>query len=271
MARAELGLVRRRRPPALPGVVGGRRGRSLRDDDRGRRSWPRSASRRAGSRSRSTSSTTRATAGASWACPCTSSCGDCWRKPRAPATPGSCCARRRTRPPVASPWSTPAAMAPASSCHPPGVARIEPRDGLLAHTNHFLDDALAGGEAEQPAAWLPGSRGRLATAQRLGAARPRRGARRARRPRVGSAADLPPCRGSRSARPAARRHGRVARHAPGSPGVARGRRTARASAPSCPTRSDRTSGARPSAPPAALPGSADGWRRDRASPRGRSS
>ena len=108
---------------------------------------------------------------------------------------------------------------------PAGVARIEPRDGLLAHSNHFLDDALAGGEAEQPAAWLPGSRGRLATAQRAGAARPRRGARRARRPRVGSAADLPPCRGSRSARPAAGRHGRVARHAPGSPGVARGRRT----------------------------------------------
>jgi isopenicillin-N N-acyltransferase-like protein len=49
---------------------------------------------------------------------------------------------------------------------PAGVARIEPRDGLLAHTNHFLDDALAEGEAEQPAAWLPGSRARLATAQR---------------------------------------------------------------------------------------------------------
>ena len=26
---------------------------------------------------------------------------------------------------------------------PAGVARIEPRDGLLAHTNHFLDAALA--------------------------------------------------------------------------------------------------------------------------------
>jgi isopenicillin-N N-acyltransferase-like protein len=49
---------------------------------------------------------------------------------------------------------------------PAGVARIEPRDGLLAHTNHFLDDALAGDEAAQPAAWLPGSRARLATTRR---------------------------------------------------------------------------------------------------------
>jgi isopenicillin-N N-acyltransferase-like protein len=48
---------------------------------------------------------------------------------------------------------------------PAGVARIEPREGLLVHTNHFLDEALAGDEAEQPAAWLPGSRSRLATAQ----------------------------------------------------------------------------------------------------------
>lgn len=45
---------------------------------------------------------------------------------------------------------------------PAGVARIEPRDGLLAHTNHFLDDALARDEAEQPHDWLPGSRSRLA-------------------------------------------------------------------------------------------------------------
>jgi isopenicillin-N N-acyltransferase-like protein len=44
---------------------------------------------------------------------------------------------------------------------PAGVARIEPQDGLLVHANHFLDDALAGDEAEQPEAWLPGSRGRL--------------------------------------------------------------------------------------------------------------
>jgi isopenicillin-N N-acyltransferase-like protein len=49
---------------------------------------------------------------------------------------------------------------------PAGVARIEPRAGLLAHTNHFLDEALAGDEAEQPAAWLPGSRARLARAER---------------------------------------------------------------------------------------------------------
>jgi isopenicillin-N N-acyltransferase-like protein len=43
-----------------------------------------------------------------------------------------------------------------------GAARIEPRAGLLAHTNHFLDDALASGEAEQPEEWLPGSQARLA-------------------------------------------------------------------------------------------------------------
>jgi isopenicillin-N N-acyltransferase like protein len=49
---------------------------------------------------------------------------------------------------------------------PAGVARIEPRDGLLAHTNHFLDSELAQNEAEQPAEWLPGSRGRLAAAER---------------------------------------------------------------------------------------------------------
>jgi isopenicillin-N N-acyltransferase-like protein len=50
---------------------------------------------------------------------------------------------------------------------PAGVARIEPRAGLLAHANHFLDEALAGDEAEQPAAWLPGSRARLARAERV--------------------------------------------------------------------------------------------------------
>lgn len=49
---------------------------------------------------------------------------------------------------------------------PAGVARIAPRDGLLVHANHFLDQALAGGEAEQPEAWLPGSRGRLDHATR---------------------------------------------------------------------------------------------------------
>jgi hypothetical protein len=46
------------------------------------------------------------------------------------------------------------------------VARVQPHDGLLAHTNHFLDEALAADEAKQPAAWLPGSRARLATAER---------------------------------------------------------------------------------------------------------
>ncbi|HET6174760.1 MAG TPA: C45 family peptidase [Gaiellales bacterium] len=48
---------------------------------------------------------------------------------------------------------------------PAGVARVEPRDGLLAHTNHFLDERLARDEAEQPEAWMPGSRARLATAE----------------------------------------------------------------------------------------------------------
>ena len=49
---------------------------------------------------------------------------------------------------------------------PAGVARIEPRDGLLAHSNHFLDAALAQDEAEQPPDWMPGSRSRLAQAVR---------------------------------------------------------------------------------------------------------
>jgi isopenicillin-N N-acyltransferase-like protein len=46
---------------------------------------------------------------------------------------------------------------------PAGVARVEPRNGLLAHANHFLDRTLAEGEAEQPEEWLPGSRARLAS------------------------------------------------------------------------------------------------------------
>jgi isopenicillin-N N-acyltransferase-like protein len=48
---------------------------------------------------------------------------------------------------------------------PAGVARVEPRDGLLAHTNHFLDTTLAASEAEQPEEWLPGSRARLVRVQ----------------------------------------------------------------------------------------------------------
>jgi len=44
------------------------------------------------------------------------------------------------------------------------VARIEPRDGLLAHTNHFLDETLAAAEGDQPEEWLAGSRSRLARA-----------------------------------------------------------------------------------------------------------
>jgi isopenicillin-N N-acyltransferase-like protein len=49
---------------------------------------------------------------------------------------------------------------------PAGVARVEPRDGLLAHSNHFLDERLAEGEAEQPPDWMPGSQARLAATLR---------------------------------------------------------------------------------------------------------
>ena len=73
----------------------------------------------------------------------------------------------------------------ASSSRPQGVARIEPRDGLLAHTNHFLDEALARDEGDQPGEWLAGSRARLAAAVRrcaAGAGRRARAARDAREP-----------------------------------------------------------------------------------------
>ena len=83
----------------------------------------------------------------------------------------ACCARRRSRPPAASRSSTRAATAPASSSHPRACAGSSPRDGLLAHTNHFLDAALARDEGEQPADWLPGSRARLAAARARCAAR----------------------------------------------------------------------------------------------------
>jgi isopenicillin-N N-acyltransferase like protein len=49
---------------------------------------------------------------------------------------------------------------------PAGVARIEPCEGLLAHTNHFLDDELVRDEGEQPEEWLAGSRCRLDAALR---------------------------------------------------------------------------------------------------------
>jgi isopenicillin-N N-acyltransferase-like protein len=49
---------------------------------------------------------------------------------------------------------------------PAGVARVEPRDGLLAHSNHFLDAMLAEREADQPPDWMPGSRSRLDAAVR---------------------------------------------------------------------------------------------------------
>jgi isopenicillin-N N-acyltransferase like protein len=46
---------------------------------------------------------------------------------------------------------------------PAGVARIQPdATGLLAHTNHFLDEGLEREQAEQPEDWLPGSRARRA-------------------------------------------------------------------------------------------------------------
>ncbi len=51
---------------------------------------------------------------------------------------------------------------------PAGAARVEPQEGRLAHSNHFLDAELAKGEAEQPADWMPGSQARLAAAVRAG-------------------------------------------------------------------------------------------------------
>jgi isopenicillin-N N-acyltransferase-like protein len=52
-------------------------------------------------------------------------------------------------------------------CSPAGVGRIEPTDGLIAHTNHFLDAELANGEQNEN---LEGSVNRLAA---VSAARPR--------------------------------------------------------------------------------------------------
>jgi isopenicillin-N N-acyltransferase like protein len=49
--------------------------------------------------------------------------------------------------------------AAAFECSPAGIARIEPEDGLVVHTNHFLDPELARGEANEV---VEGSQGRLA-------------------------------------------------------------------------------------------------------------
>ena len=74
--------------------------------------------------------------------------------------------------------STPAAAGACFELSPAGVARIEPRDGLLAHANHFLDDGLwPTPRASSRHEWLAGSRARLAAA---GRAAPRRARRRAR-------------------------------------------------------------------------------------------
>ena len=107
---------------------------------------------------------------------------------------------------------------------PAGVARIEPRDGLLAHTNHFLDETLARDEGEQPREWLAGSRG--APGAPPSARRRASWATRSRcspRHESRAAGDLPPRRAVRRAGPPARRHRRLARDAPGSARVARGR------------------------------------------------
>ena len=159
---------------------------------------------------------------------------------------------------------------------PAGVARVEPCDGLLAHTNHFLDETLAAGEAEQPPEWLPGSRSRLATAER---AAPR------------ELADALALLGDHVSEPQA-----ICRHdePPGEPGrplvdtvvslamrpgvpelrVAAGQPCECASSVTrsdWARRSDSASGARPSEPPAAPTGSARALRRDRASRHGQSS
>lgn len=47
---------------------------------------------------------------------------------------------------------------------PAGVARCEPRDGLLTHANHFTDARLAAAQGDQPDAWLEGSRFRHSAA-----------------------------------------------------------------------------------------------------------
>ena len=108
---------------------------------------------------------------------------------------------------------------------PAGVARVEPRDGLLAHTNHFLDETLAperGRAARRVAARVARASGHRPA---CGAGRAGRGPRRARRSHR-SEADLPPRRAAGRARQAARGHGRLAGDAAGRAGAARGRRPA---------------------------------------------
>ena len=150
---------------ALPRVVGGRRGRPLRDDDRGRHPGQ---GRRLDARDRGRAQhplpRARRPGRARRA-----------RAPRPASTAGGGREHRRGLGVAARDALLGLQLRHRGRCHaasgacfelsPAGVARIEPRDGLLAHTNHFLDGALAADEAEQPAAWLPGSRARLATAQ----------------------------------------------------------------------------------------------------------
>ena len=84
-----------------------------------------------------------------------------------------------------------------------------------AHTNHFLDETLARGEAEQPADWLPGSRARLATAERAAPRELADALALLADHDVRAPGDLPSRRAAGRARPASRRHGRLAGHAPG--------------------------------------------------------
>ena len=84
--------------------------------------------------------------------------------------------------------------------------------------------------------------------RRARAARSRRRARAARDPRDRSAGDLPARRAARRARASARRHGRLARDAPGQFPSCAWPPGGRASTRSCATRSDRPSGARRGAP-----------------------
>ena len=193
VAGAELGLVRGR-AGALRGLVGRGRGRALRHDDRGRDPGQGRASRRAASRWRSTSSTTSATGGVSSAFPVhlvlrrllgeAASVDDAWALLRETPFSASSCIT--------------VLDAGGGGAHfelsPAGVARIEPRDGLLAHSNHFLDATLADGEAEQPSDWMPGSRSPLLR-RRAGCWRRARAARHA---RFRSAGDLPARRAGRA-------------------------------------------------------------------------
>ena len=143
MARTELGLVRGRARP-LPRLVGRRRRRPLRHDDRGRDPGQGGrldarvavglnilyhASDGTGELGVPVHLVLRRLLGEA------GSVGDAWELLR--ETPYS-----------ASSCITVIDADGAGACFelsPAGVARLEPRDGLLAHTNHFLDEDLGGG------------------------------------------------------------------------------------------------------------------------------